>query len=116
MRRDFETLSMKNGESVQHYMPRVSSIVNPMKSNGEKINDETIVAKILRSLTNKFEQVVDAIEESKDLSNYTYDELMNSLLAHKYRLNRYHEKVEEKIFRAKKKPSYFKEKSSNISR
>lgn len=48
LRRDFETLSMKNNESVQDYMFRVSSIVNLMKSFGEIVSDEIVVAKVLR--------------------------------------------------------------------
>jgi len=54
------------------------------------------VAKVLRSLTKKFEHVVSAIEESMDLFDYSFDELMSSLLAHEDRINRPHEKVEEK--------------------
>lgn len=94
---------------------RVSGIVNLMKSYGEKITDETVVAKVLRSLINKFEHVVAAIEESKDLSDYTFDELMGSLLAHEDRLNKSHEKVEEKAFQVKEESSFSKEKSTNFS-
>ena len=39
-----------------------------------------------------------AIEECKDLSNYSFDELMEFLLAHEDRLIRSHEKDEEKSF------------------
>ncbi|KAL4272302.1 hypothetical protein GQ457_13G009650 [Hibiscus cannabinus] len=40
---------MKGGESVQDFLSRVAEIVNKMRSYGETINDQTIVAKILRS-------------------------------------------------------------------
>ncbi|KAI6681886.1 hypothetical protein NL676_035767 [Syzygium grande] len=69
-----------------------------MKSYGENITDGTVVAKILRSLTPRFDHVVAAIEESKDLSIFIVDELMGSLQAHEDRLNRSQEKSEEKAF------------------
>lgn len=55
---------------------RVSAVVYRMKSYGEKINNETVVAKVLRSLTNKFGHGVAAINEFKDLSDYTFHELV----------------------------------------
>ena len=101
LRRDFETLAMKDKESVQAFLSRVFGIVNHMRSYGENIGNETIVYKVLRSLTSKFDHVVAAIDESKDISTYSFDESMSSLLAHEARLSRYHEKVEEKAFQVK---------------
>ncbi|XP_039007800.1 uncharacterized protein LOC120135620 [Hibiscus syriacus] len=101
LRRDFETLQMKGGEPVQDFLSRVAEIVNKMRSYGENINDQTIVAKILRSLTPKFDHVVAAIEESKDLETFTFDELMGSLQSHETRLNRTEEKTEERAFHVK---------------
>ncbi|GJZ61916.1 hypothetical protein Tco_0618053 [Tanacetum coccineum] len=53
-----------------------------MKSYGDRINEEAVVSKVLRSLSSKFNHVVAAIEEAYDLSSYSFDELMSSLLAH----------------------------------
>ncbi|KAI4353983.1 hypothetical protein L6164_002897 [Bauhinia variegata] len=78
---------MQNSESIQDYLSRASSVVNNMKSYGEKITDETIVAKILRTLTPRFNFVVAAIEEAHHMSKYSFDELMNSLQAHEDRMN-----------------------------
>ncbi|XP_049399988.1 uncharacterized protein LOC125864099 [Solanum stenotomum] len=83
------------------YLSRTSAIVNRMRSYAEKIDNQIVVSKVLRSLTTKFEHVVTAIEESKDLSIYSFDELMSSLLAHEDRLNRSREKVQEKAFQVK---------------
>ena len=66
LRRDFETLQMKNGESVTSYCARTMEISNKMQFHGEKIEDFTIVEKILRSLTPKFDHIVCSIEKSKD--------------------------------------------------
>ncbi|XP_074314353.1 uncharacterized protein LOC141649567 [Silene latifolia] len=82
LRRDFETLNMQNNESVQDYLSRASTIVNKMKSYGEDISNKTVVPKILRSLTSRFDSIVAAIEETHDMSTYSFDELMSSLQAH----------------------------------
>ncbi|KAF2289503.1 hypothetical protein GH714_036694 [Hevea brasiliensis] len=46
--RDFETLQMKDGESVTSYYARTMEISNKMRFHGEKMEDVTIVEKILR--------------------------------------------------------------------
>lgn len=89
---------MKSKETVQEYLSRVSGIVNHMRTYGESLIDEIAVSKMLRSLTSDFDHVVAAIEESKDLSQYSFDELMRSLLAHEVRINRPSNKAEEKAF------------------
>lgn len=76
LRRDFKNLLMKNDESIADFLSRSMTIVSQMRSYVEKISDETVVAKILRSLTLKFDHVVAAIEEGKDLSILFIDELM----------------------------------------
>ena len=68
LRRNFETLLMTNGESIADFLSRAMAIVSQMRTYEEKISDETIVAKVLRSLTPKVDHVVAAIEKTKDLS------------------------------------------------
>ncbi|KAJ4789254.1 polyprotein [Rhynchospora pubera] len=101
LRREFETLSMKQGESIQSFLTRVTAIVNQIRSCGEDLSEQTVVMKVLRSLTTKFDHVVAAIEESKDLTTYMFDELMGSLQAHEVRLNRSEEKDDSKAFYTK---------------
>ena len=67
----------------------------------EKISEELIVAKVLRSLTSKYDHIAAAIEESKDLSVFSFDELVGFLQAHDARMNRSFEKIEEKAFQVK---------------
>jgi hypothetical protein len=57
--------------------------------------------KVLCSLTIKFDHVVAAIEESKDLSTYTFDELMGLLRTHEAQLLRSEEKDDSKAFLTK---------------
>ncbi|KAG8655168.1 hypothetical protein MANES_04G012950v8 [Manihot esculenta] len=72
-----------------------------MRSYREEISNQTIIAKVLRSLTLKFDHVVAAIEESKDLATYSFDELMGSLQSYEARLCKSDEKNEEKVFHVK---------------
>ena len=78
---------MKDSESVEEYFNRVLSIVNQLKANGEQILDQRVVEKILRSMTRKFEHVVVAIEESKDLATLSINSFMGSLQSHELRLS-----------------------------
>ncbi|KAH0663908.1 hypothetical protein KY290_029785 [Solanum tuberosum] len=77
-----------------------------MKAYGYKITNETIVSKVLRSLNKRFNHVAAAIEESRDLSNYGFDELTSSLQAYEDRLNVSQEKGEEKAFQIKGESSF----------
>ncbi|XP_020269489.1 uncharacterized protein LOC109844775 [Asparagus officinalis] len=101
LRRDFENLSMGEKESVEEYLCRVSAIVGQRKTYGDDVDNETVVSKVLRSLISKFNHVVSAIEESKDLTTYDFDILKSSLIAHEERINRTSEKVDEKAFQVK---------------
>ncbi|XP_021755280.1 uncharacterized protein LOC110720551 [Chenopodium quinoa] len=88
LRRDFENLKMKDNELVKDYFSKIIKIVNQMKSYGEEISNEKIVQKILVSLNDNFYDIVTIIEETKDLSNLTIEQLMGSLESHEQRKNR----------------------------
>lgn len=107
---------MRNNKSRQEFLSGVTFVVNQIKLYGEKISEETVVATVLRSLTPKYDHVAAAaaIEESKDLSVFSFDELMSSLQAHDARMNRSTENVEEKAFQVKRKTFTQKDKSDNF--
>lgn len=65
LRKEFEILHMKEGESVNAYFARTLSIANKMSVHGGKLENVAVVEKVLRSMTSKFAYVVCSIEESK---------------------------------------------------
>ncbi|XP_037494381.1 uncharacterized protein LOC119370393 [Jatropha curcas] len=87
LRKEFEILHMNTGETVNEFIARTLTIANKMKANGEDKGDAIVVEKILRSMTPKFNYIVCSIEESKDTSMLTIDELQSSLLVHEQRMN-----------------------------
>ncbi|XP_052723895.1 uncharacterized protein LOC128193810 [Vigna angularis] len=68
LRSEFESLRMEEKERVSEYISRVEAVANQICRNGEELPASRVVEKILRSLTDDFESIVCAIEESKDLS------------------------------------------------
>ena len=58
-----------------------------MKLNGANKGDVEVVEKILRSTTPKFDYIVCSIEESKDTTILTIDELQSSLFVHEQRMS-----------------------------
>ncbi|RDX69516.1 hypothetical protein CR513_51364, partial [Mucuna pruriens] len=64
---EFESLYMKESKSISNFGNRMMMIVNQMKLYGEKMKDIRVVEKIFCFLTIKFDFVICAIKESKDL-------------------------------------------------
>ena len=81
LRIQYETLKMHSDESVSSYFLRIDEIVNCMKNLGEEIKEATLVEKILRSLSSKFESKVSAIEKKQDLQSITVVQLHGILSA-----------------------------------
>jgi gag-polypeptide of LTR copia-type len=101
LRSEFEMLRMNNTEKVSDYITRVHTVTNQLKRNGESLSKLRVVEKILRSLTNMFENMVCVIEESNNLTELTVDELASSLLAHEQRKNLKKKETLEKAFQVK---------------
>ncbi|XP_048231300.1 uncharacterized protein LOC125370317 [Ricinus communis] len=101
LRRKFESFKMKDGESIDDYSNNLMGIVNQMRKYGENIVDQKVVEKLLRSLTQKYDSAVSAIEESRDLTVLTIDELLGSLQSHEDRYKSYEESSLEKAFQNK---------------
>ena len=83
---------MEKNELVAKYITKVQTMVNSVKDYGEKIIVQSVVEKVLRIMPPKFNHIVVAIEESKNLE-LSLEELQGSLESHEQRMN---ERINEK--------------------
>lgn len=72
---ELEGVKTKDFEDVYSYVTRVQTLVNQLKRNWKTLTDSRIVEKILQPLTDDFEHVVSASEESKNLEKMIVDDL-----------------------------------------
>jgi hypothetical protein len=93
----FENLKMLEDESIQDYHLNILDIANSFESLGEKVSDEKLVRKILRSLPRRFDMKVIAIEEAQDVSSMRIDELIGSLQNFEIMINHKEGKKEKNI-------------------
>jgi hypothetical protein len=85
--RKYELFAMEQNESLDSMSTRFSSIVNELKNLGRTFNSEEIARKILRSLSKRWRPKVLVMEECRDLTLLSYQELIGALMAHEITLN-----------------------------
>jgi hypothetical protein len=98
----FEQLKMNEDETIRKYFLRVEELVNAMKGIGEEFEDSLLVQKILRSLPDKFNPKVSAIEELDDLKTLSIDQLLGTLTAYEMRINKDKSSTREASFKEDK--------------
>lgn len=97
LKSEFEGLRMKETESVDDFVVRLTTIVNKIRTLGEKIKETYVVKKFLRAVPRKFLQIASTIEQFGDLKTMTVEEVIGRLKAHKERLGGFGEAEEEHI-------------------
>jgi len=75
----FEELRMKEDESVHEFHMTILDYANTFDALGEKLSEEKMVRKMLRSLPKKFDMKVTCIEEFRELDTIKFDDLVGSL-------------------------------------
>jgi hypothetical protein len=98
----FEQLKMKEDETIGKYFLRVEELINAMKALGEKIEEPSLVQKILRSLPDRFNPKVSAIEELNDLKTLEFDQILGTLTAYEMRIVKYKPTSREASFKENK--------------
>lgn len=91
LKRQFEGLKMKESDTVKEFSSNISKIVNQMTLLGEEIKESRVVEKVLVSLPEKFENKICSLEDSKDFSELSLQELINALQAVEQRQQFRHE-------------------------
>jgi len=94
----FENLRMKDYESILDFHMNILDIANTSSSLGEKMLDEKLVRKILRSLPKRFDMKVTTNEEAQDIKNIKVDELIRSLQTFELAINDRCEKKKKNIY------------------
>ncbi|XP_073152341.1 uncharacterized protein [Henckelia pumila] len=83
----FENLRMEESETIDEYERCLRKIENEAIDLGDAISNERLVSKVLRSLPERFQMKICAIDESKDTSILSLDELMSSLRTYELDMN-----------------------------
>ena len=76
----FENLKMKEDETIHEFHMNILEMANASGALGEKMSEEKLVRKILRSLPKRFAMKVTAIEEAQDINTLKVEELVGSLM------------------------------------
>ncbi|GLJ17355.1 hypothetical protein SUGI_0301450 [Cryptomeria japonica] len=103
LKNQFESLRMKEDETVASYFLRVDEIVNSRKGLGEEVEEKEVVNKVIRTLLPKFETKVSTLEEKKSFSTMTLDNLQSILTAYEMRIGNNPSSSKETAFKVEKK-------------
>jgi hypothetical protein len=93
----FENLEMKDFESIHDFHMSILDIANTSSALGERMSEDKLVGKILRSLPKRLDMKVTTIEEAQDISNMKVDELKGSLQTFELAINDRYEKKKKSI-------------------
>ena len=71
LRRDFETICMKDSDNIDSFFTHVIGLVTKIRYHGETLEERKIVEKVLKSLPSRFDVIVTTIEETGSLKFYS---------------------------------------------
>ncbi|XP_075507612.1 uncharacterized protein LOC142544452 [Primulina tabacum] len=83
----FENLRMEETETITYYDRRLREIVNEAFSLADPISNERLVSKVLRSLPERFNIKICAIDEAKDSTLMALEDLISSLRTFKMNMD-----------------------------
>ena len=98
LKRDYENFSMDDDDLFLDCFRKLSCVVNELRSLGEVITDTEVSAKLLRSVSSKFNAITTLIEQFQDLETFTLEEVIGTLKVHEDKLKARMVKREEKLY------------------
>jgi len=79
LKRQYGVLNIKEEETISQYFDKVVNLSNQMSRNGENVTNLMKIEKVLIILTQRFDHIVVALEESKDMDSMKIEKLQASL-------------------------------------
>ena len=79
LRKEFEQISFKHGESLDAFGMRITGIANNLRSLGDTVEEIKIVQKFLREVPSQYAQILCSIETLLDLEGMSVEELIGRL-------------------------------------
>ncbi|KAL6349726.1 hypothetical protein AAG906_041133 [Vitis piasezkii] len=104
LKRQFEVLRMKDNESIKEYVDRLMEVVNKIQLLGKDLTDQRVIEKVLVSLPERFESKISSLEDSKDLTKISLDELVQAFQAQEQRRSMRQKDNNEEAFLTKNNP------------
>ncbi|GKC66261.1 putative ribonuclease H-like domain-containing protein [Tanacetum coccineum] len=95
----YEQFIISKDESIDSAFARFNTIITSLKALDEGYSSKNYVRKFLRALHPKWREKVTAIEESKDLTSLSLDELIGNLKVHEMIIKKDSEIVKAKVER-----------------
>ncbi|GKB40964.1 hypothetical protein Tco_0885906 [Tanacetum coccineum] len=93
----YEQFTIPKEESIDNTFARFNTIINSLKALDESFSSKSYVRKFLRALHPKWRAKVTAIEESKDLTSLSLDELIRNLKVYEVIIKKDSKMVKGKI-------------------
>lgn len=79
LRREYESISFHDGESIDDFALRLTSLVSQLGTLGERIEEQNVIEKFLRVVPERFSQIAVSIETLLDLSTLTIEDVTGRL-------------------------------------
>ncbi|KAJ0579462.1 putative RNA-directed DNA polymerase [Helianthus annuus] len=86
LKSEFESMRMKDGESIDDYAGKLSGMISKYNSVGAVLGDEELVRKLLDTVTDKYIQLVASMEQYSDVEKMPFEEAIGRLKAYEDRL------------------------------